>query len=102
MKCQASVLTKNWDEEVRDASLHCMLAETMAGVCELDPVGGNWCIDGNKMKVWVDASSVALGVNGSIIEDACWLCPTNDARHIDLAELDAVIKEVSLALQWQA
>lgn len=41
-------------------------------------------MDGNKMKVWVDAISLAMGValetNGSIIEDACWLCPTNDAR----------------------
>ena len=54
----------------------------------------------------MDMSSVAmgveLGVNESIIEDACWPCPINDARHINLAKLDVVIKGVNLALQWQA
>ena len=67
-----------------------------------DPFGGDWCVDVNKMKVWVDASSVAtevaLGVNGSIVEDACWLHSINDARHINLAKLDAVIKGVNLTL----
>ena len=48
------------------------------------------------------ATGVALGVIGSIFEDACWLRPINDPRHINLAELDAVIKGVNLALQWQA
>ena len=33
------------------------------------------------------ATGLALGVNGSIIEDACWLRLTNDARHINLANL---------------
>ena len=66
----------------------------------------HWCIDGNKFTVWVDACSlamkVALGVNGAIIEDDCWLWPENDARHINLAELDAILKGINLALQWQA
>lgn len=59
----------------------------------------------DEMKVWVDASSLATGVvlevNGGIIEDAWCLCPTGDAVHIDLAELDATIKGISLARQWQ-
>ena len=82
-----------------------MLTETMARVCESDPVREDWCIDVDEM-VRVDtgfvATGVALGVNGSIIEDACWLHPINDARHINLTELDAVIKGVNLALQWLA
>ena len=49
-----------------------------------------------ELNVWVDASSLAIGVllekNGAAIEDACWLRPTNDAAHINLAELDAVMK----------
>ena len=53
----------------------------------------------------VDASSLAIGVllekDGAAIEDACWLRPTNDAAHINLAELDAVMKGVNLALQWK-
>ena len=56
--------------------------------------------------VWVDASSLAMGVafevNGGIMEDACWLQPENDARHINLAELDTTLKGVNLALQRQA
>ena len=40
IKHQTSALTKNWDDEVRDASLSRMLLETMARVCESDPVGG--------------------------------------------------------------
>lgn len=55
--------------------------------------------------MWVDASSLAIGalleMNGSVIEDACWLRPLDDAAHINLAELDAVIKGVNMALQWK-
>ena len=58
-KHQASVVTKRWDDEVRDAYLYHMLAETMTRVCEEDPVGGEWWMDGNEMKVSVDSSSVA-------------------------------------------
>ena len=60
--------------KLRNVSLNCMIAEIVARVRETDPVGGNWHVDGHKMKVWVDASSVAMGVvlevNGNIIEDA--------------------------------
>ena len=46
-------------------------------------------MDGKEITVWVDASFVATGValetNGTVIEDACWLRPTNDAQHINLA-----------------
>ena len=38
----------------------------------------------------------------TMLEDACWLQPTNKDWHINLAELDAVVKGVNLALQWQA
>ena len=31
---------------------------------------------------------VALEANGAIVEDACWLQPKNDARHINLGEPD--------------
>ena len=69
-----------------------------------NPMQGNWCVNGNKITVWVDASSLAMGValedNGSIIEDTCWLRPENDMQHINLAELDATLKKVNLALQW--
>lgn len=59
-------------------------------------------MDGSEMKVWVDASSVGTRSEWERVEDACWLCPTEDAKHINLAELDAAIKGVNLAHQWRA
>ena len=57
---------------------------------------------GRLVRRWVDATGVALGVNGSIVENVCWLRPINDPRHINLAKLDVVIKGVNLAFQWHA
>lgn len=75
-------VTNRWDDEVNDGFLHCMLTETVAKVCEMDPMRGDWCIDGSEMKVWVDISSVATGValevNGGIVENAGWVCPAED------------------------
>lgn len=63
-------------------------------------------MDGKGIAVWMDASCTATGVameiNGTVIEGACWLRPTNNAQHINLAELDAAFKRVNLALQWEA
>ena len=62
-------------------------------------------MNGKEITVWVDASSVATGMaletNGTVIEDVCWIRPTNDAQYINLAELDAALKGVNLALQWE-
>ena len=82
-----------------------MVKETIARVKQDDPVKGDWCVQGDELNVWVDASSLAIGVllekDGAAVEDACWLRPMNDAAHINLAELDAVMKGVNLALQWK-
>lgn len=63
-------------------------------------------MDGNEFTLRVDASSLATGVKKepgrSIVEDACWLRPESDTQHINLAELDSVIKGVNLAIQWEA
>lgn len=59
---------------------------------------------GDEARVWVDASSLALGVvievNRCMIEDASWL-DAEDSSHINMAELDAVIKGLNLALAWR-
>ena len=106
MKRRATSVSSGWDDEVRDAALRSMLTETVARLTHDNPVQGNWCVDGNEFTVWVDASSlafgVALAVDEFIVEDACWLRPENDSRHINLAELDTTLKGVNLALQWQA
>ena len=105
IKRRASAVTKGWDDETTDDLLVRMVKETIARVKQDDPAKGEWCVQGDELNVWVDASSLAIGVllekDGAAVEDACWLRPTNDAAHINLAELDAVMKGVNLALQWK-
>ena len=106
IKRLATAVTKGWDDRIKNASLCHILAETLTRVREANPVWRNWCMEGKEITVWVDASSVAaevaLETNGAVIEDACWLRPTNDAQHINRAELEAALKGVNLALQWEA
>lgn len=68
----------------------------------MDLVGEELCVSCHKMKVWVDASSLAtemaLEVNKDIVEDACWLHMA-DAKYVNLAEINAMIKDINLALQ---
>ena len=82
-----------------------MVSETVRSVQRDDPAHGDWCAEGQELNVWVDASSLAIGVAleryEAVLKDACWLGPENDAQHINLAELDAVLKGINLALQWQ-
>ena len=106
IKRRANAVTSGWDDDTCDAHLRSMLSDTIARVRQSDPVRGDWCVSGREFTVWVDASSLAIGValeaNGAVVEDACWLRPTNDPQHINLAELDATLKGINLALQWQA
>ena len=98
----------DWDKPVsEDAVLMCHeLAEKLQ---ECHPVTGLWRADTSSTVtrcLWCDASDLAYGValesDGSIIEDGCWLRPPEDKRHINLAELEAVIKalSLSLAVKW--
>ena len=54
--------------------------------------------------MWCDASNLAVGVcleiDGSVVEDASWLRKQQDVMHVNLAELDAVLKGVNLAAEW--
>jgi len=106
IKRRASAVTREWDDTVDDVPLKRMMAEVVTKVCQDDPTRGDWCVAGRELNAWVDASSLATGVvlerDGAIVEDACWLRPTNDAQHINLAELDATLKGLNLALQWHA
>ena len=106
IKRHATSVSSRWDDEVHDATLWSMLTETVVRVTHDNPARGNWCFDGNEFMVWMDASSLILGValvvDEFIVEDACWLQPENDFKYINLAELDATLKGVNLVLQWQA
>ena len=105
MKRRANSSTSTWDEEIHDESLRAMLGDTVRRVKQNDPAKGRWDVAGDEATVWVDASSLALGivieVDGHVVEDASWLRPEDSSSHINMAELDAVIKGVNAALAWK-
>lgn len=71
-----------------------------------DPVRGGWSVQcaSGYCKVWCDASMLATGVvievDGVLIEDAAWLRKSTGVSHVNVAELDAVLKGVNLAIKW--
>ena len=71
-----------------------------------DPVKGIWSASSGKLNVWCDASKVAYGIalerKNQIIEDGAWLRKADNGIHINLAELNAVIKGVNLAMKLGA
>ena len=82
-----------------------MMQEVIARVNEDDPVKGKWHVgNGEEGVIWCDASSLALGIvleiGGVTVEDAAWLRKKNDCSHINVAELDAAMKGINLALKW--
>jgi len=93
-----------WDAEITDG-VRRMAEEISHRVANADPVSGTWNVpQSTSGRVWCDASSLALGVclqiGGHTVEDASWLRKADDAAHINLAELEAVIKGLNMALAW--
>ncbi|XP_043214663.1 uncharacterized protein LOC122378020 [Amphibalanus amphitrite] len=103
VKRRANAVTAAWDDPVEDPQVLEMMSEMVSRVRESDPARGRWDVSGDAATLWVDASSVALGavleVNGDVIEDASWL-RKDDCGHINLAELEAVLKGLNLAVAW--
>lgn len=95
---------QGWEDDIGDDSL-AMIREVVERVkCE-DPVGGEWRVDAaSGVRIWCDASSIALGcaveVGDDVVEDAAWLRSKDDGTHINVAELDAVLRGVNLAVKW--
>ena len=85
--------------------VRCVLEEVLKRVEENDPARGEWEVRGDKGEVWVNASSLALGafvqIGGVTIEDTTWLCKDRSEVHINMAELDAVLHCVNMALAWK-
>ena len=93
-----------WDDEVPEATA-LIAREIVNRVNEHDPVGGVWSVSNSTAcKVWCDASSLAMGVClevvGEVVEDAAWLRKESDGSHINVAELEALLKGLTLALKW--
>ena len=83
IKRRASDIIAGWDDKIDDAPLNTMIKEVLTRVRKEDPARGKWCVDGEALSVWVDASSLATGVSlvydGAVVEDACWLRPAMDS-----------------------
>lgn len=83
-----------------------ILTDMINRVKEKDPVAGVWDVpsDVKSGTVWCDASSlaveVALEINGTIVEDGTWLRPERNTSHINVAELEAAIEGINLAIRW--
>ena len=97
--------TGGWDSPVPDEIREICLG-IVKRIKQHDPVAGRWQVDGAEgdCSVHCDASDLALGavveVNGCAIEDGCWLRAIGDCQHINIAELDAVIKGLIMASKW--
>mgnify|MGYP001800929972 FL=1 len=92
-----------WDMKIPDYSAG-IIKEIMQRVSKEDPVRGVCEVNsGRSCIVWCEASSLAVGcclqVDGHVVEDCAWL--RGDTAHINVAELEAVIKGVNLALKWK-
>ena len=86
--------------------MHALLIEFLAKVSREDPVCGRWHVPPvQKCRVWCDGSHLALGivleVQGEIVKDAAWLRKAEDFSHINVAELEAVLKVIKLVLKWK-
>ena len=93
-----------WDDDVGDVA-HGMLVEIRDRIRVEDPVKGAWTVPNVKAGVvWCDASSigtgVALEIGGVLVEDRAWLRKEDDYHHINVAELDSVVKGLNLAVDW--
>ncbi|XP_043201309.1 uncharacterized protein LOC122370107 [Amphibalanus amphitrite] len=106
LKRRANAVTRGWDDMTADRTLQAQVDHVAERVNSDDPAHGVWCVSGDAAVVWTDASSLAAGVvletaDGGPVEDACWLRREAAAStHINMAELDAAVKGINLAIAW--
>ena len=104
LKRRVNDITQGWDDATDDAVLLEQITVVADRLRREDPAHGQWLVTGDACVVWVDASSIATGVvieaaDGEVLEDACWL-RKDTVAHINMAELDAAIRGVNLAIAW--
>lgn len=94
-----------WEDYIGDETIG-MLQDVLERVRREDPVKGKWFVSAKARKgvVWCDASSLALGVvlcvNDNVVEDGAWLRKTDDFNHINVAELEAAMRALNMAVKW--
>ena len=94
----------SWDDFAGIEAIR-RLKEVVERSKEVDPVAGAWSVEPRgSWSLWCDASKIALGVSlendGRVVEDGAWLRSVDDGSHINLAELNAVVKGVNMAVKW--
>ena len=66
---------------------------------QTDPLHDDWCVDGQDVSLWADASLLATSVviesGEAMAEDVSWLQPMTEDKHINLAKLDAVLQGIT-------
>lgn len=76
-----------------------MLRELLGKLQMSDPVGDGWVARSRRRRLWCDASSLAIGcaleIEGNIVEDAAWVRKKGNGAHINMAQLDSMIKGLS-------
>ena len=99
-----------WDQQVPEPLLKICDEVEDRLAREGDPVRGQWSAGGGidestGCTVWADASDIDIGVaievNSSTLEDRSWLRLYDDKPHINISELEATIRGLSLAANWQ-
>ena len=95
---------ERWDDKIGHHAAS-MIRELISRVKSEDPVRGEFQVPPSTHgRVWCDASSLGIGVaveiGGTVVEDAAWLRKRDDVTHINLAELEAVVKGLNLAMKW--
>ena len=94
-----------WDKEL-PSRVATLCKQLISRVKETDPAHGLWSVSADEMvRVWCDASEYGIGVvlesdRTGVIEDGSWLRKPADTRHINVAELEAVMKGIALASKW--
>lgn len=106
LKRRVNAVTRGWDDATTDAALLSQISQVAARLATNDPACGPWRLTGERVIVWTDASAIATGVviespDDGVVEDACWLrSETAVSAHINMAELDAAVRGINLAVAW--
>ena len=94
----------SWKDYVGDETQRKM-EEIVEAVKRGDPVEGRWDVPATESgTVWTDASDLAMGVlveiGGVEAEDGTWMRKQDDYAHINVAELEALLKGINMCVKW--
>jgi len=95
---------KSWGDYAGDETKE-RITEIVEEVNKNDPVKGKWQVpESNRGVVWTDASDLAMGalleIEGVVAEDGTWMRKADDYNHINVAELEAVLKGINMCVNW--